>query len=88
MSSPLPLCDDPNALVPEILAEWQAIAAEEPWMTLPEQERFDSLPDVLRGLVHAALCQPNERAAYLAHVEAAAKSASSAGSGRPSSSGS
>ena len=61
----LPLCDDPNALVPEILAEWQAVATEEPWMTLPDRDRFDSLPEVVRGLLDAALCQPNDRTVYL-----------------------
>jgi hypothetical protein len=69
----LPLCEDPNVLVPEILAAWQAVASEEPWMTLPDHQRFDSLPDVLRGLLDAAICQPNERTVYRAHVEAAAK---------------
>jgi hypothetical protein len=69
----LPLCDDPNVLVPEILAEWQAVAIEEPWMALPEHQRFDSLPDVLCGLLDAAICQPNAPAAYRTHVETAAK---------------
>src|SRR5690606_33662958 len=48
------LCDDPNVLVPEILAEWQGIAQEEPWLELPEQHRFNSLPDVTYGLLDVA----------------------------------
>jgi hypothetical protein len=72
MPSPrLALCDYPNALVPEILAEWQTVAAEEPWMALHEHERLDSLPEVVRGLLDAALRLPNARAVYLTHVAAA-----------------
>ena len=70
--SRLPLCADPNALVPEVMAEWQALASEEPWHTLPNAHRFDSLPDLVAGLLDASVCQPNDRAAYRAKLEAAA----------------
>ena len=69
----LPLCEDPNALVPEVMGAWQALAAAEPWLSLPDEHRFDSLPDVVSHLLDAALCQPNDATAYRAKVEVAAK---------------
>lgn len=66
------LCDDPNVLVPEILAEWQGIAQEEPWLELPEQHRFNSLPDVTYGLLDVALCRTDDPAAIREKLDAAA----------------
>lgn len=39
--------------LPEIMAEWTAIAAEEPWLALPTQYRTDSLPEVLGSVIDA-----------------------------------
>jgi hypothetical protein len=66
------LCGDLNAHVPAILAEWQAVAREEPWLSLPEEHRFDSIPDLLRELLRAALCgREAAPRAYRAMVESA-----------------
>ena len=43
-----------TAQIPEILTEWQAITAEEPWMSLPKDHRVDNLVPVLRILLRAS----------------------------------
>lgn len=67
------LCDDPHELVPEILAEWQGITQEEPWLTLPEEHRFNSLPDFTHDLLDAALCRPDEMEAHRRKLYAASE---------------
>ena len=67
------LCADLKDHLPEILVEWREITREEPWLSLPEEHRLNSLPDVLSALLDAALCTPEEMAAQERHVIAAAE---------------
>lgn len=41
--------------VPELLAEWTAITAEEPWLSLPAEHRLNSIPIVVENLIRVAL---------------------------------
>lgn len=44
--------------IPQLLVELTSITSEEPWLSLPADERLDSIPRVVRDLVHAALTDP------------------------------
>lgn len=56
--------------LPEIMVEWSVIAADEPWVALPEGERIDGLPQVLESLITVALFDPLRTEAHekLVHV--------------------
>jgi CheY-like chemotaxis protein len=43
----------------KVLAEWERAVAEEPWFTLPREDRDGALPDVVVSLAEASLLQPN-----------------------------
>ncbi len=55
------------------MVEWETITNEEPWFTLPADQKTDSLPKVLATLVAVALCRQNDASAVRDHVLAAAE---------------
>lgn len=59
--------------VSEVLVEWEQLVREQPWYALPPEHRIDSLPDVIVGLVEAALCDPESGESQRRNVTAAAK---------------
>jgi hypothetical protein len=67
------ICEDIKQHVSEVLLEWEELVREQPWFSLPADHRIDSLPDVVVGLVEAALCNPFDEAAHRRKVEAAAE---------------
>jgi hypothetical protein len=67
------LCDYLVDNLPEILIEWNALAVERPWHDLPDTHRLDSLPEVVTGLIEAAVCGPEEREMHRRKVWAAAE---------------
>jgi hypothetical protein len=66
------VCDYLIARSGEILVEWNALAVERPWHELPDTHRLDSLPEVITGLIEAAICSPGDRELHRQHVGAAA----------------
>jgi hypothetical protein len=58
--------------VSEIVTEWETMIRQQPWYSLPEEDRLEPLPAVIMGLVDAALCRPDSVEAHRANVEAAA----------------
>ena len=50
------ICDLLTAHVADILIEWQALTTEEPWHSLPKDQRLDNLAPVVLGLIRAAHC--------------------------------
>lgn len=67
------LCGTLSQRVPEIMVEWSALTTEEPWFSLPPDERVDSLPRVVLAMVRASLCSPSDSATLREHVWAAAE---------------
>lgn len=67
------VCENIKAHVPEVIAEWDRLVREEPWFTLPAQHRINSLPDVVVGIVEAALCEPLDVKSHRQKVHAAAE---------------
>lgn len=67
------VCENIKAHVAEVIAEWDRLVHAEPWFTLPVKHRIDSLPDVLVGIVEAALCEPADVEAHRQKVQAAAE---------------
>ncbi len=66
------VCDYLIARSGEILVEWSALSVEQPWHALPEAHRLDSLPQVITGLIEAAICSPGDRELHRRQVAAAA----------------
>jgi hypothetical protein len=67
------ICEDIKQHVSQVLLEWEELVREQPWYSLPAEHRIDSLPDVVVGLVEAALCNPSDEGAHRQKVEAAAE---------------
>jgi hypothetical protein len=67
-----PFCDDVHALVPEILADWDAHAAKGEWGRLPPVERETALPDLVARLLTTALCRPDDGPLFRETLAAAA----------------
>lgn len=67
------ICDDLKTHVPDVIAEWHHLVVEQPWFLLPPEDRIDALPNVVVGLVEAALCDPHNREAHRKNVDAAAQ---------------
>lgn len=67
------VCDYLTERIGEILVEWNALTVERPWHELPETHRLDSLPEVITGLIEAAVCSPDDVEAHRAKVQAAAE---------------
>jgi hypothetical protein len=65
------ICDRVKAGVGEILADWDGLVREEPWFSLPADQRIDDLPEVVIGLAEAALCVPAVEEKTRQNVEAA-----------------
>ena len=61
------------AHIDDVLAEWNALWIEEPWICLPERERLDDLPRLITTVVEAALLEPHEIERHRAMVAAAAE---------------
>ena len=57
----------------EVLEEWDQLTRREPWLALPEVFDLNHLPEVIRGLVAAALASPGDRDALAEKVWAAAQ---------------
>jgi hypothetical protein len=55
------ICNDISEHVSDVLAEWEELVRDEPWISLPPQHRIDSLPDVIIGIVQCALCDPDDQ---------------------------
>lgn len=55
-----------------VVAEWQKAAAEEPWFTLPREDRAGFLSGLILALAEASLLMPSERDANRKVVVAAA----------------
>ena len=41
-----------------VMLEWNALAADEPWIRLPEHHRIGNLPTVVLDIAEAAVCNP------------------------------
>lgn len=67
------ICDHLKAHVPEILEHWQELSAALPWTEDLGKDAVDHLPEVVVGLVEAALCDPLDEEAHRQKVYAAAK---------------
>ena len=67
------ICADLKSNVSEVIAEWDRLAREEPWYSLPSEHRIDSLPEVVERLVEASLCDPHNRQAHRQQALAAAR---------------
>jgi hypothetical protein len=67
------LYEDLTAHAPEIVAYWGEYAGASPWLTLPEAERVDRLPTVVRALIEVALRAPPALPAIRDQVSEAAK---------------
>lgn len=59
--------------IPEILSLWEDIARDEPWYSLPRDDRRNHLHEVVIGLVQASLCDPADVDAHEDNVWAAAR---------------
>jgi hypothetical protein len=66
------ICDDLKLNVNGVVAEWERLAREQPWYTLPTEHRIDSVPEVVLGLVDASLCNPTDGQAHQQHIRSAA----------------
>ena len=64
---------DVHEHIAEIMVEWREITRDEPWLSLPEEHRTNSLPAVALALVDVALRDRPQGADYEAVVVAAAK---------------
>lgn len=69
----LQVCNDIKAHVAEVIEEWEHLVREQPWFSLPQDHRVDSLPEVIVGLVEASLCDPGEEETSRRNVVAAAE---------------
>ncbi|HEX2190420.1 MAG TPA: hypothetical protein VHG51_16040 [Longimicrobiaceae bacterium] len=67
------ICEDIKAHVHEVMAEWERLAACSPWATLSPADRAGGLPEVVVGLVEAALCSATDVEAHRMKVRAAAE---------------
>jgi hypothetical protein len=65
------ICAHIKGNVAQVLVEWEQLVKEEPWFSLPPEHRIDSLPDVIVGLVEAALCDPVDHRAHKLNIDAA-----------------
>lgn len=52
----LHLCLELKQHADDVIALWESLAVSEPWLLLPQQDRVDHLPDVIRAISDAALC--------------------------------
>jgi hypothetical protein len=65
------ICETLKSNVAEVLVEWEHLVKEQPWFSLPAGHRIDNLPDVIVGLVEAALCDPADEGVHRQQVDAA-----------------
>lgn len=65
------ICQNIKSHVSDVLVRWERLVREEPWYSLPTDHRIADLPEVIVGLVEAALCNPLEVAAHRQQVDAA-----------------
>jgi hypothetical protein len=61
-----------RSCVTEVLTEWDRLVREEPWFSLPPENRRGELPDVIAAIAAATLCYPDRLDAHRSQVEAAA----------------
>jgi hypothetical protein len=67
------IAEDLKTNVSGVLAEWERLVREHPWYSLPREHRVNNLPNVVVGLVEAALARPGVPAAHRQKVTAAAE---------------
>lgn len=67
------ICDHLRGRVPAILQQLTALAHEESWLGVPPEDHLDALPELILGLVEAAVCEPRDLAARRACLWAAAE---------------
>lgn len=67
------LGEDLKAHVPEVLVEWERLVREQPWYSLPADHRTNHLPEVIVGIVDAALCNPAALETHQRKAQAAAE---------------
>ncbi len=66
------ICADVKSNASKVIAEWERLAREEPWYSLPAEHPIDNLPEVVVRLVEASLCDPHNREAHRQQTLAAA----------------
>jgi hypothetical protein len=66
------LCEDLVTNVPEIVRTWEELLERQPWFLRPKGFRDDTLPEVVLGLISAALCEPACEEVHRKKVQAAA----------------
>lgn len=72
MTTHLELAHELESQLPEVMAEWTAFSAEEPWLALAPEDRLDTLPEAVGALARWALKAPESEAARRRALELAA----------------
>ena len=66
-------CDDVKAHLAEVLVEWHTVTGDQPWLSMPPENRVDHMPQLIRDLSDAALGTPVDLEARLRTLDAAVK---------------
>lgn len=67
------ICEGLRARLPAIVDDLKGLAHEEPWLGLPPEDHLHALPELILGLVEAAICEPRDLQARRQCVHAAAE---------------
>lgn len=58
--------------IQQLVAEWERVEDEEPWASVPTEDRLDHLPETIQRLTEAALVHPTDPEAHRKCVRDAA----------------